>query len=66
MTAYRFCTACQATREVEGGMIKQTRSAPRWICRGCLERKHESIYKNRSGRPADVARLMAELTKGAA
>ena len=42
----RFCTSCQATRTMEGGERRMTRGVPRWICRACLARKCESIYKS--------------------
>lgn len=61
MSATRYCTSCQADRDLEGGIIKRTRSASRWICKSCLERKTVSIYKNTSGRPADVKKIMAAL-----
>lgn len=46
MSDTRFCTSCQATRTLEGGEIRATRGVPRWICRACIERKNESIYKS--------------------
>ena len=60
MTETRFCTSCQATRSVEGGVIRVTNST-RWICKSCIERKTMSIYKNQSGKPADVAKIMRHL-----
>ena len=32
----KFCTSCQATKPMEGGMKKMTRGRPRWICRWCI------------------------------
>lgn len=32
----KFCTSCQVTKPVEGGLRKITRGRPRWICRWCL------------------------------
>ena len=61
MTDTKFCTSCQAMRSVIGGVRKQTRGVPRWICQPCLEKKSESIYRNQSGKPADVAKIMRSL-----
>lgn len=61
MTDAKFCTSCQAMRSVIGGERRQTRGVPRWICLSCLEKKSESIYRNQSGKPADVARIMGSL-----
>jgi hypothetical protein len=44
----KFCTSCQSMRALEGGVMKETRGVPRWMCAPCVERKTESIYKNRS------------------
>lgn len=46
MSDTKFCTSCQAMRSVEGGERKVTRGVPRWVCRACIERKTESIYKS--------------------
>jgi hypothetical protein len=46
MTNTKFCTSCQATRQLEGGERRVTRGVPRWICQACIERKSESIYKS--------------------
>jgi hypothetical protein len=42
----KFCTSCQAMRALEGGERRVTRGVPRWVCRACMERKSESIYKS--------------------
>jgi hypothetical protein len=42
----KFCTSCQATRTMEGGERRITRGVPRWVCRACIDRKSESIYKS--------------------
>ena len=42
----KFCTSCQATRQLEGGERKITRGVSRWVCRACIDRKSESIYKS--------------------
>jgi hypothetical protein len=61
MTGQRFCTSCQAMRDIEGGELRRCRRTARWMCEPCVKKKSESIYKNKSGRPADVARLMDAL-----
>lgn len=61
MTDTKFCTSCQAMRSLDGGVIRQTRGVPRWICQPCLEKKSPSIYRNQSGTPANVAKIMAAL-----
>lgn len=47
----KFCTSCQSSRTLEGGVRKVTRGVTRWVCRACLERKSESIYKNHDNDP---------------
>jgi hypothetical protein len=49
----KFCTSCQSTQPLATGEFKQTRGVTRWVCRGCLERKYESIYKNHERRKDD-------------
>jgi hypothetical protein len=61
MTDTKFCTSCQAMRSLEGGVVRQTRGVPRWICEPCLQKKSPSIYRNQSGTPANVAKIMADL-----
>lgn len=63
IASVRFCTSCQSDRSTEGGVYKPTRRTARWICKSCVERKTESIYKNRSGKPADVAKIMSYLLR---
>lgn len=46
MNDTKFCTSCQAMRALEGGERRVTRGVPRWVCRACMERKSESIYKS--------------------
>jgi len=62
----KFCTSCQCTRDIEGGVFRKTRVSGRWICKPCAERKTESIYMNRSGRVADVKKIMYKLYRRAA
>lgn len=57
----RFCTSCQASREEATGEYRQLNKTARWVCRMCLERKSESIYRNVSGRAADVARILGRM-----
>lgn len=57
----RFCTTCQAMRETEGGYLKRCRRTSRWICRCCVERTSPSIYRNTSGKPANVERILRDL-----
>lgn len=61
----RFCTSCQCHREEATGEMRISPKSRRWICRLCLEHKSPSIYRNMSGRPANVTRIMARLTKNA-
>lgn len=61
MSETRFCTSCQCDRDTEGGIVKRSRKSARWICKPCLEHTSVSIYKNTSGKPADVKRIMTEL-----
>jgi len=62
----RFCTSCQCTREVDGGVFRKTRTSGRWMCQPCSQHKTESIYKNKSGQIADVKKIMEKLYRNAA
>ena len=62
----KFCTSCQCTREVDGGVFRKTRTSGRWICQPCSQHKTESIYKNKSGQVADVKKIMEKLYRNAA
>ena len=62
----KFCTSCQSTRELAGGVYRKTKANDRWICAPCSERKTESIYMNRSGKAVDVKTLMEKLYRRAA
>jgi len=42
----RFCTSCQAPREAATGEMRVKPRTRRWVCRVCLDRKAESIYRN--------------------
>jgi hypothetical protein len=53
-------------RELAGGEFRKTRVSGRWICKPCLERKTESIYRNKSGKVADVKLIMEKLYERAA
>lgn len=41
--------------------MRKVKTTARWICQPCIAKKSESVYKNRSGRVADVPALMAKL-----
>ena len=60
MTTRRYCTTCQSSQLEEGG-YKKPGSNRGWRCATCLACKSESIYKNRSGRAADVKKIMEDL-----
>lgn len=60
-TDYRFCTSCQTYRDTEGGVYRKLKSSGRWICKPCITHTTESIYKNRSGRTANVKLIMKNL-----
>lgn len=62
----RFCTSCQCTRDMEGGIFRKTKTSGRWICKPCSEHKTESIYLNKSGKVADVKTIMEKLYRSAA
>ena len=62
----RFCTSCQCTRDVEGGVFRKSRTSGRWMCQLCSKHKTESIYMNRSGKVADVKTIMEKLYRRAA
>lgn len=57
----KFCTSCQCTRELDGGVFRKTKANDRWVCKPCSEHKTESIYMNRSGQVADVKKIMKKL-----
>ncbi len=55
----KFCTTCQSSQPEEGG-YKKPNSPRGWICKGCNEKIHASIYKSkRKATAQDVNRLMA-------
>lgn len=60
----KFCTSCQCSREIAGGVLRKTRANGRWICRACVAHKTESIYLNRSGKKANVKEIMDKLYRG--
>ena len=59
----KFCTNCQSMRQEEGGVLRRTARAGRWMCKECAERKTESIYKSKTkgATPESLARLKAAL-----
>jgi len=46
----KFCAHCNMFKPLDGGGIKQTRSSPRWVCKGCLARiearKKQNVVSN--------------------
>lgn len=42
----KFCTSCQFTRAEEGGMIKPGK-IKRWVCKQCIDKNTDSIYRRR-------------------
>lgn len=57
----RFCTSCQSHRDIDGGVYRKLKNSGRWICKPCITHKSDSIYKNTSGRIADVRKIMEKL-----
>lgn len=57
----RFCTSCQAHKPEDGGEYRHLHKTARWLCQACAERRSPSIYRNTSGKVADVAKIMREL-----
>ena len=62
----KFCTSCQCSRALDGGVFRVLRATSRWICVSCVERRTESIYMNKSGKTADVSKIMEKLYRRAA
>jgi hypothetical protein len=40
----KFCGSCQMHKPLEGGVMKQTRGVPRWLCKSCADRTTVSQY----------------------
>lgn len=57
----RFCTTCQASKHEEGG--QSPKGFRGWRCKGCVDKKSESIYKSKTGRAYDVRKLLAYLSE---
>jgi hypothetical protein len=58
----RFCTSCQASKPIEGGMMKKTNNGKRWICKDCRNKTQASIYKTKGLTTQDgLRRLMRQL-----
>jgi hypothetical protein len=55
VTKLRFCTSCQSDREEATGEFKAGSKIKRWICRGCIDHKTASPYKNMSKEPRPTA-----------
>ena len=60
----KFCTSCQCTRDLDGGIYRRGKNTARWICKPCVERRSESPYRNHSGQitpEAHVRKLGSQL-----
>jgi hypothetical protein len=44
MNDTKFCTGCQVTRPIEGGIMKKSGKIIRWQCKLCQEKKSFSPY----------------------
>jgi len=44
----KYCTGCSQYRNIENmEKFKRRNNIYRWICKSCLERRSESIYKSK-------------------
>jgi hypothetical protein len=57
----KFCTSCQCYRDIDGGVNRRFRTTARWLCHSCVTHKSHSIYRNTSGRVANVQLIMKTL-----
>jgi hypothetical protein len=57
----RFCTSCQSRQPDHNG--ESPKGFRGWRCQKCVEKRSESIYKNKSGRIADVRKILDDLSK---
>lgn len=62
----RFCTSCQADRDVAGGEFRKFRNTGRWVCQCCIQRKTVSIYKSQGKTNEKALRQLAAKIWGAA
>jgi hypothetical protein len=44
MSDTKFCTGCQVTRPIEGGIIKKSGTVKRWQCKMCQDKRSVSPY----------------------
>lgn len=57
----KFCTSCQSYKEIDGGIKRKFRTTARWICHACITHKSNSIYRNTSGKVANVPAIIKDL-----
>jgi hypothetical protein len=43
----KFCGSCQMHKPLDGGMMKQTRGVPRWVCKTCAARTTTNSKKRK-------------------
>lgn len=56
----KFCTSCQSRQPYIGG--ESPKGFRGWRCQKCVEKRSESIYKNKSGRTADVRKILEAIS----
>lgn len=57
----KFCTSCQSYKCIDGGIKRKLRNTARWICHSCITHKSHSIYRNTSGKVANVPAIIRDL-----
>lgn len=57
----KFCTSCQSYKDINGGVNRKFRTTARWICHSCITHKSHSIYRNTSGKVANVPAIIKDL-----
>ena len=57
----KFCTSCQSYKCIDGGIKRKLRNTARWICHSCITHKSHSIYRNTSGKVANVPAIIKDL-----
>lgn len=57
----KFCTSCQSYKDIDGGVNRKFRTTARWICHSCITHKSNSIYRNTSGKVANVPAIIKDL-----
>jgi hypothetical protein len=43
----KFCGSCQMHKPLDGGIMKQTRGVPRWVCKTCAARTTTNSKKRK-------------------